>query len=450
MKKLLLALLFVPLFASTSFAASKSTCPDKVIDKGTIEGIFQGVECGGSCWATLVLPNGEKFSLIADEDEVEKTFGKGTGQKVSVAFTVQQFWNEPGNECSRVEVMESGKVLAAAPATPAPVAQASAAPAPAAASSPAITGKTHTNSIGMEFVLIPAGSFDRMSESTNEFGEKSTKAFKTTISKPFYLGKYEVTQEQWVAVMGSNPSKMKGRTNPVESMSWNDVQEFIKRLNAKEGFTRYRLPTEMEWELAARAGTSTEYFWGNYPSEEIAKAEREITKIRASTRCFHAYTVMGTILGHYGKNAQVSQFHRDDQKAYRQFLPRYEECERDVAKIRSPMEKLKESSANAINSHVWYQENSGYTTHPVGQLKPNPWGLYDIYGNVWEWVQDSVDNLPAKDTVDYCSLGGGPTRVYRGGSWDYDASRFRSASRSGNSADYRRSDVGFRLALSPE
>jgi len=121
-----------------------------------------------------------------------------------------------------------------------------------------------TNSIGIEFVLIPSGSF--MMGSDPSFDDEhmdESPLHKVTISKAFYLGKYEVTQAQWIAVMGSNPSRFKGRNNPVERVSWYDVQEFIKRLNALEGHERYRLPTEAEWEYAARAGTSTTYFFGD-------------------------------------------------------------------------------------------------------------------------------------------------------------------------------------------
>ncbi|MDL2321828.1 formylglycine-generating enzyme family protein [Desulfosarcina sp. OttesenSCG-928-B08] len=124
--------------------------------------------------------------------------------------------------------------------------------------------KTHTNSIGMEFVLIPAGSFKMgcNRDFENCHGGESPQ-HSVTISKPFYLGKYEVTQEQWVAVMGGNPSKFKGRSNPVEQVSWNDVQTFIRKLNEKEKTGKYRLPTEAEWEYAARAGSTSTYSFGD-------------------------------------------------------------------------------------------------------------------------------------------------------------------------------------------
>jgi formylglycine-generating enzyme required for sulfatase activity len=237
--------------------------------------------------------------------------------------------------------------------------------------------KTYTNSIGMEFVRIPAGSFP-IATGRNDFGE-IVSGTKAVITKPFYLGKYEVTQEQWVAVMGSghNPSVFKGRTNPVESVSWNDVQEFIRRLNDREGHTKYRLPTEMEWEHAARGGTGTLYFFMKDPKT-------------------------------------------------------FEEAEAPLA------------------DYAWFGKNSG-ATHPVGQKKPNPYGLYDIYGNVWEWVQDWGGDLPkSPEIIDYRGPSSGSVRVNRGGSWYSDAERCRSGYRSHDTPDDWGFDTGFRLALSAD
>ncbi|MDE7195865.1 MAG: formylglycine-generating enzyme family protein [Helicobacter sp.] len=132
----------------------------------------------------------------------------------------------------------------------------------------------YTNSIGMIFTLIPAGSF-MMGEDpslNNEGKDDERPQHEVTISKPFYVGIYEVTQKQWEDVMGQNPSYHKGDNNPVDSVSWNDVQEFIQKLNAREEHNRYRLPTEAEWEYAARGGTKTRYFWGNEQSKLIEHA----------------------------------------------------------------------------------------------------------------------------------------------------------------------------------
>jgi formylglycine-generating enzyme required for sulfatase activity len=116
-----------------------------------------------------------------------------------------------------------------------------------------------TNSIGMEFMRIPAGPFTMGSpDSDAEAQEEEKPAHRVTISQPFYLGKYPVTQAQWEAVMGNNPSKCKGDPNrPVESVSWDDVHAFLRKLTERERGGDYRLPTEAQWEYACRAGTET-------------------------------------------------------------------------------------------------------------------------------------------------------------------------------------------------
>jgi formylglycine-generating enzyme required for sulfatase activity len=239
--------------------------------------------------------------------------------------------------------------------------------------------KTFTNSIGMEFVLIPAGSFmmgaDKNFEDTVD---NETPRHRVSISKPFYLGKYEVTQAQWTAVMGNNPSNFKGRrSNPVEQVSWNDAQAFIKRLNQKEGHNRYRLPTEAEWEYAARAGTTGRYSFG------------------------------------------------DD--------------------------------AGQLGRYAWCGENyNSGSTHPVGQKKPNAWGLYDMHGNVLEWVQDRYGDYSNSSVTDPTGPSSGSDRVSRGGGWFFNPQGCRTAVRDGVPPDFRRGFPdglyainGFRLALSP-
>ncbi len=115
------------------------------------------------------------------------------------------------------------------------------------------------NSIGMKFKLIPAGEFMMGSDEW----EDSQPVHKVKITKPFYIGIYPVTQREWKAVMGDNPSEFKGDDLPVENVSWNDCQEFIGLLNKKEGGWKYRLPTEAEWEYACRAGSQGRYCFGD-------------------------------------------------------------------------------------------------------------------------------------------------------------------------------------------
>jgi formylglycine-generating enzyme required for sulfatase activity len=116
----------------------------------------------------------------------------------------------------------------------------------------------------MEFVLIPAGSFQM---GDNEW-DWAKPVHKVEIKQAFYLGKFEVTQKQYQAIMGNNPSHFKGENRPVENVSWNDAQAFIKKLNDKEGKSnKYRLPTEAEWEYAARANTSTKWSFGDNESD---------------------------------------------------------------------------------------------------------------------------------------------------------------------------------------
>lgn len=219
---------------------------------------------------------------------------------------------------------------------------------------------TRTNSIGMEFALIPAGSFTGV---VNHYNPDRW-FYQATVSRPFYLGKYEVTQAQWEAVMGNNPSHFKGPDNPVENVSWDDAQEFIKRLNAREGTTMYRLPTEMEWGLAASA------------SEE-----------------------------------------------------------------------------GRLDEYAWMNTNSNKTTHPVGRKKPNFHGLYDMYGNVWEWMQDRHGTLPKDvELTDYRGPDEGSGRVLRGGAWNLQSATSRDlrALRVDQYPTHADKAFGFRLAFSLE
>jgi formylglycine-generating enzyme required for sulfatase activity len=209
----------------------------------------------------------------------------------------------------------------------------------------------------LEFCHIPAGTF-RM----GRFGN----FYRVTISKGFYLGKYPVTQDQWEAVMESNPSHFAKGNYPVENVSWEDCQQFIERLNDQTGRAKYRLPTEAEWEYACRAGSSTAYSFG------------------------------------------------DDKKK--------------------------------LSEYGWYHANSGGKSHPVGQKLPNPWGLYDMNGGVWEWCKDWYAPYPRWKAIDPEGPSKGSDRVLRGGSWSDGPRRCRSGFRSYFSPDFRCDFFGFRLA----
>ena len=222
---------------------------------------------------------------------------------------------------------------------------------------------------GMEFILVNGGCF-QMGDSFGD-GESKERPVHEVCVDDFYIGKYEVTQGQWHKVMGSNPSHFKkcGVSCPVDSVSWKDAQSFIAELSNTSHY-KYRMPTEAEWEYAARGVSKMEKWAGT-------------------------------------------------------------------------------SSENKLAEYAWYDENSNDRVQPVGQKKPNSLGLYDMSGNVWEWVQDrygetyyenSPKNSPAGPDV-------GKTRVLRGGSWIDRAKDCRTSSRLTLSSGEMFKGVGLRLVL---
>jgi len=130
-------------------------------------------------------------------------------------------------------------------------------------------GEVLTNSIGMKLKLIPAGSFMMGSPESEKYRVSNEVLHKVTLTKPFYLGVYEVTQEQYMKVMGTNPSQFKGPKKPAEMVSWDDAKAFCEKLSELEK-REYRLPTEAEWEYACRAGTTTAFYWGDTFDEKYA------------------------------------------------------------------------------------------------------------------------------------------------------------------------------------
>ena len=222
-----------------------------------------------------------------------------------------------------------------------------------------------TNSVGMKLALVPPGEF--MMGSDEEM-EDEKPVHKVTLTRPFQLGVYEVTQEQYEKVVGDNPSRLKGPTNPVEA-NWPDAIAFCSLLTdrpeEKLAGRRYRLPTEAEWEYSCRAGTAKDFSFG--------------------------------------------------------------------------------SDASLLTEFGWIKKNSGGRTHPVGEKKPNAWGLYDMHGNVWERCMDWKGNYPSNDLVNPQGPSDGTIRMTRGGGF-LDGNRLRSATRGGDSySSNRSSHNGFRV-----
>jgi len=236
-----------------------------------------------------------------------------------------------------------------------------------------------TNSIGMKFKLIPAGEFE-MGVPREEKGFNSwEQQHRVRITRPFYLGMYEVTQAQYAKVMGDNPVKHSssyiGPTNPVINVTWPDAVEFCKKLSAKEGRT-YRLPTEAEWEYACRAGTTTPFSCGATLS---SKTDANFD---------------GTITYNGSKKGPD---------------------------LRKPA--------------------------PVGSYRPNPWGLYDMHGNVKEWCSDwfrgSYYNESPVDDPRGPKIG--VYRIARGGDWTSNPQYCRSGYRSSHPTARKMSTLGFRV-----
>ena len=220
--------------------------------------------------------------------------------------------------------------------------------------------------IGLEFKLIPAGSFTMGDETV--FGATP---HEVTLTKPFKLGVHEVTQAQYEQLMGNNPSHFPGANNPVEKISWDDAVEFCRKLSELPGEKAagnvYRLPSQAEWEYACRAGTATKYSFGDDESE--------------------------------------------------------------------------------LGDFAWFRDNSSRETHAVGGKKRNPWGLYDMYGNVWEWCQDWDAAYPSESVTDPTGPASGSSRVFRGGSWSSPTGLCSSAYRRRYGPVFRSAHRGFRVCL---
>ena len=230
------------------------------------------------------------------------------------------------------------------------------------------------NGATMEFVWIEPGTFLMGRPDSDPWGEDpETPQHEVTISSGFWLGKYEITQGQWQAAMGTTPwegwrAVHSDPTHPAVAITWEDAQTLAQRLNTVAGEELYRLPTEAEWEYACRAGTETRWSFG------------------------------------------------DDQS----FLYAYGWYRWKTLDVRQP-----------------YAQR-------VGELLPNPWGLYDMHGNVWEHVQDWYAPYAGEPQVDPLGPTTGSRRIWRGGAFTFLAPLTRSAYRGGHYPE-RRADVGGRL-----
>jgi formylglycine-generating enzyme required for sulfatase activity len=230
----------------------------------------------------------------------------------------------------------------------------------------------------VDMVFIPGGTF-MMGSPASEPGRYSNETQHQVTVGSFYMSRYEVTQAEYRAVMGSNPSFFTGDNLPVECVSWYDAVAYCNALSAMEGLAPaytingtnvhwnrnadgYRLPTEAEWEYACRAGTTTVYNTGD----------------------------------------------------------------------------------NITTDQANYNSNIGRTT-AVGSYAPNPWGLYDMHGNVFEWCWDRYGPYGSAAQTDPAGPPSGAYRVFRGGSWHYGGQRLRSAYRLSYATSDRGTDVGFRL-----
>jgi formylglycine-generating enzyme required for sulfatase activity len=236
------------------------------------------------------------------------------------------------------------------------------------------------------FVYVAGGTFTMgcTSEQGNDCDSDEKPAHQVNLSS-YYIGKYEVTQAQWKAVMGTNPSEFKGDNLPVDNVSWEDIQGFLRKLNAQTGKS-YRLPTEAEWEYACRGGARSTHY---------------------------KYSGSNTI-------GNVAWYHENS-------------GDKTLKDSEWDFDKLTKNNCK---------------THPVGQKTPNELGIYDMSGNVWEWCSDWYGDYSSSSQTNPAGASSESHRVIRGGSWGGDAGSCRVSLRAGSAPDTRSNYLGFRLALS--
>ena len=260
------------------------------------------------------------------------------------------------------------------------------------------------NGIEYAFRWCPAGTFTMGSPKSEwdaagiDWKSYDETQHSVTLTRGFWMLETEVTQAMWQSVMGNNPSEFKSPTRPVECVSWDDCQEFCRKLSSKLN-EEVSLPTEAQWEYACRAGSET----------ALPNGPIEILGLNNAPAL--------DPIAWYGGNSSVGF-----------------------------------ELSNGYDSSGWSEKQysgSRSGTHPVGKKKPNAWGLYDMIGNVWEWCQDRYDEdyYTESPTSDPCNEDSGSYRVYRGGSWFNGAQGCRSANRRRDTPDVRFGNLGFRPVL---
>jgi len=341
-------------------------------------------------------------------------------------------------------------------------------------------GKTIRNQIGMELVEVPAGTFMMGSSDADlaaayqtykrYFANATPEAFargrtrqprhRVDIRRAFYLGRYEVTIGEWKAVMGDLPEGMKtdladrfkmSDRQPVVRVSWNDAQAFIAKLNAMNDGYVYRLPSEAEWEYAARAGTTPEYT-GNL--DAIAWYANAAGKVPLD-----AQAILSKNAFNYGDDGYVYRLPSKVEWEYARVGSEGDPDDLDAiawyanTSGKARLDALAILSTDAENYEKRLEENEN-ATHEVGGKKPNGLGLYDMYGNVWEWcedwVHDSYDGAPTDGSA-WVSGGEQKTRVLRGGSWYAKAHRVGPSTGDARLPDDRGAvpHLGFRVVAVP-
>jgi formylglycine-generating enzyme required for sulfatase activity len=269
----------------------------------------------------------------------------------------------------------------------------------------------------LRMIRIPAGSF-MMGSPDTERGRAGDEGpvHQVTIANDFYMGQTEVTQAQWEAVMGFNPSSTShgiGPNHPVNRVSWDDVQDFIVALNNLSGEGNFRLPSEAEWEFACRAGTATRFYFGN--------------SLGCADDCSNCEAEEPVIIG-----KRLSPGNGDFPEEF------------------DPLKGFGLPFNFDREDFMWYCWNGADVTHPVRSLRPNALGLYDMAGNLYEWIQDGYHlDYTGAPTDGSAWVVDGTGRVFRGGAWLDIARICRSAVRNFIDPGTKSFTIGFRLAWTP-